>query len=129
MTAADVRRGRWVDSAKLLSAARAAEGTDGVEQAACFMATSANLDEARGMGLWDDSMAGAGPDDLVIVVGGPEAQAGLQAAAAVLDARPGASGGVVAAAPKSLSKVTADIALISVPGDYAALEADRKSVV
>ena len=125
MIAADVRRGRWVDSAKLLSAARAAEGTDGVEQAACFMATSANLDEARGMGLWDDAMAGAGPDDLVIVVGGPEAQAGLQAAAAVLDARPGASGGVVAARPKSLSKVAADIALISVPGDYAALEAHK----
>ena len=125
MIAAEVRRGRWVDSAKLLSAARVAEGADGVEQAACFMATSANLDEARGMGLWDDSMAGAGPDDLVIVVGGPEAQAGLQAAAAVLDARPGASGGVVAAAPRSLSKVTADIALISVPGDYAALEAHK----
>lgn len=126
MIAAEVRQGRWADSAKLLSAARAAEGTDGVEQAACFMATPANLEQARRMELWDDAMAAAGPDDLVLVVGGPEAEAGLHAATAVLDARPGASGGGVAApAPTSLTKVTADIALISVPGDYAALEAHK----
>lgn len=126
MIAAEVRQGRWADSAKLLFAARAAEGTEGVDQAACFMATPANLDEARGMGLWDDAMASAGPDDLVLVVRGSEAEVGLHAAAAVLDARPGGAGaGAVAAAPKSLAKVTADIALISVPGDYAALEAHK----
>ena len=85
MIAADVRQGRWADSAKLLAAARAAEATDGVEQAACFMATPANLDEARGMGLWDESMATAGPDDLVIVVGGQDPDSGLHAAAAVLE--------------------------------------------
>jgi FdrA protein len=124
--AVEVRQGRWADSAKLLSAARAAEGADGVDQAACFMATPANLTEARDMGLWDAAMADAGPDDLVIVVGGPEAANGLHAAAAVLDARPGGSGGgVVAAAPRSLTKVTADIAVISVPGEYAALEAHK----
>lgn len=126
MIASDVRQGRWADSAKLLSAARAAEATDGVEQAACFMATPANLDQARAMGLWDAAMDGAGPDDLVIVVGGPDPDAGLRAAAAVLDTRPGGGGGpAAAAAPTSLAKVNADLALISVPGDYAALEAHK----
>ncbi len=126
MIAAEVRQGRWADSAKLMSAARAAEGTEGVDQAACFMATFANLEQARGMGLWDEAMAAAGPDDVVLVAGGAEAQAGLQAAAAVLDSRPAATAGAAAApAPKSLAKVTADIALISVPGDYAALEAHK----
>ena len=126
MIAVEVRQGRWADSAKLLAAARAAEGMDGVEQAACFMATPANLAVAREMGLWDQAMATAGPDDIVIVVGGPDAAAGLQAAVASLDSRPGASvGGAVVAVPRSLAKVTADIALISVPGDYAALEAHK----
>jgi FdrA protein len=124
--AVQVRQGRWADSAKLLAAARAAEGAGGVEQAACFMGTPANLTDAREMGLWDAALETAGPDDIVIVVGGPEAAAGLQAAVAILDSRPGApGGGAVVAAPTSLSKVTADIALISVPGDYAALEAHK----
>ena len=123
MIAVQVRQGRWADSAKLLAAARAAEVADGVEQAACFMATPANLTDARAMGLWDEAMATAGPDDIVIVVSGSDAESGLQAAVAILDSRPGAhGGGAVVAAPTSLSKVTADIALISVPGDYAALE-------
>ena len=79
MIAVQVRKGRWADSAKLLAAARAAEGAGGVAQAACFMATPANLAEAREMGLWDEALAAAGPDDIVIVVGGPEAAAGLHA--------------------------------------------------
>lgn len=126
MTASEVRRGRWADSAKLLAAARAAEATDGVERAACFMATPANLAEARGMGMTAEGMDGAGPDDLVIVVTGAAAADGVRAAAAVLDARPG--GGVRAAteaAPRNMAKVTADLALISVPGEYAALESHK----
>jgi len=124
--ARDVRKGRWADSAKLLAAARAAEAIDGVEQAACFMATSANLAEAREMGLWDDAMDGAGPDDLVIVVKGDVAEDGLRAAAAVLDARSGGGGtGPVEVAPRNIGKVAADIALISVPGEYAALESHK----
>lgn len=126
MIASEVRPGRWADSAKLLAAARAAEATDGVEQAACFMATPANLAEALGMGMSGEGLDGAGPDDLVIVAKGPAAADGVRAAAAVLDARPG--GGERSAtevAPRNLSKVAADLALISVPGDYAALESHK----
>ena len=126
MIAVEVRQGRWADSAKLLAAARAAEGVDGVDQAACFMGTPANLEDARGLGLWDPAMAGAGADDVVIAVAGADAQAGLQAAASVLDARPGGGGhGPEVRAPTNMAKVSADIALISVPGDYATLEAHK----
>jgi FdrA protein len=124
--ASEVRRGRWADSAKLLAAARAAEATDGVEQALCFMATPANVAEARQMGIAAESIDGAGPDDLVIAVRGPAAADGVRAAAAVLDAQPG--GGEAAAtqaAPRNIAKVDADVALISVPGEYAALEAHK----
>lgn len=124
MSAVQLRRGRWADSAKLLAAARAAEAVDGVEQATCFMATPANLDELRSRGLWDEGLADAGPDDLAIVVAGPGADGGLAAAAAVLDAQGGAPGAAGAVrAPRTLARADSDLALISVPGDYAALDA------
>ena len=80
MIASEVRGGRWADSARLMAAARAAEAEAGVDRAACFMATPANLDQARELGLYDEAMSGAGPDDLVIAVSGPEPDAGLAAA-------------------------------------------------
>jgi FdrA protein len=124
--AARVRAGRWADSAKLLAAARAAEGEGGVVRAACFMATPANLEEARGMGLWDDALASAGPDDAVLVAEGEDPDAGLDAAAGVLDGGGGSGAGVAAArAPRSLAGLEADLAVVSVPGEYAAVEAHK----
>jgi len=126
--ACEVRPGRWADSARLMAAARAAEQQDGVDRAVAFMATPGNLDEARELGVWDAAMAGAGPDDLVLAASGEDPEAGLRAAAGLLDARPdaGAGGGVGAAhALRSLRTAEADLAIVSVPGDYAALEAHK----
>jgi FdrA protein len=121
-----VRQGRWADSAKLLAAARAAEAVDGVDQAACFMATAANVADAQARGLLSGQSTDAGPDDLVLAVQGSAAGDGLAAAAAVLDAGPaGATSGQLGAiaAARSFADLEADVALISVPGDYAALDA------
>ncbi len=124
MIATEVRAGRWADSAKMLAAARAAEGVAAVARAVCFMGTAANLDDVRARGLWSDDLAGVGPDDLVVIAEGEGAAAAIAAAAAVLDARAAAGAGTAAAATaKRFTDVTADVALISVPGDYAALEA------
>jgi FdrA protein len=125
--AVDVRRGHWADSARLMAAARSAEGEAGVERAACFMATPANLEEARALEMWDPALEGAGPDDLVIAVRGPAPEAGVAAAVAALDhERPAAAPGAGAPrAPRSIRAATADVALISVPGEYAALEAHK----
>jgi FdrA protein len=119
-----VRAGRWADSAKMMAAARAAEDVDGVERAFCFMGTPANRQEAAALGMADPAIDAAGPDDLVIAVQGPEAQAGLAAAEAVLD-RSSGGGGTPAAgrAPRTMAKARGDLAVISVPGEYAALEA------
>jgi FdrA protein len=126
MMAVEVRRGRWADSARLMAAARAAEGQDGVDRAVCFMATPANLDEARELGMWDGAMEGAGPDDLILAASGGDPEAGLQAAVGLLDARPRAADGAAAArAPRSLRAVHADLAIVSVPGEYAPLEAHK----
>ena len=123
--AVDIRHGRWADSAKLLAAARAAEQVVGVDQAACFMATGANVQDAKGRGLWVAELADAGPDDLVIAAEGASAAEGVAAAAAVLDTRPGQSGDATTStpSPKSFAHAHADVALISVPGEYAALDA------
>jgi len=121
-----VRAGRWADSAKMMAAARAAEDVDGVERAFCFMATPANRQEAAALGMTDPAIDAAGPDDLVIAVEGAEAEAGLAAAQALLDRAP-EGGGTPAAgrAPRSLAKARGDVAVISVPGEYAVLEAHK----
>ena len=128
MRTARVRAGRWADSAKLMAAARAAEATEGVERAACFMATPANLDDARQLGLYDGAMDGAGPNDSVIVVEGPDPEAGLAAAERTLDPQAGGAGDAsdaLARRPRSMLAARADLALVSVPGEYAALEAHK----
>ncbi len=118
-----VMTGRWADSAKLMAAARQAEAVDGVERALCFMGTPANRDQARELGFTDPSLDGAGPDDLVIAASGPAASDGVAAALAVLDAVPAASGPAEARPARTLANVDADLAIISVPGEYAVLEA------
>jgi FdrA protein len=126
--AAEVRQGRWADSARLMAAARAAESQSGVARASCFMATPANLDAARQLGLWHEAMQGAGPDDLVLVAEGDDPEAGLAAAARHLEAGAQAAPagpGAAPPAPRTLASVRADLAVVSVPGEYAALEAHK----
>jgi FdrA protein len=127
VTAIRIRAGRWVDSAKMMAAARAAESVDGVERALCFMATPANREEAASMGFSDAGLDGAGPDDLVLAVSGARAEAGLAAAEEILDAAPSgvAPGAAGPRPPRSLARAEGDLAVISVPGDYAALEAHK----
>ena len=120
-----MRAGRWADSAKMMAAARAAEGVDGVERALCFMGTPANREEAAALGLADDAVDGAGPDDLVIAVRGSAAAEGLAAAEDVLDRAPATTTAAGPRPPASMARAAGDVAVISVPGDYAALEAHK----
>jgi len=123
-----VRSGRWADSAKMMAAARAAEDMDGVARAFCFMGTPANREEAAALGLGHAAIDAAGPDDLVIAVQGDRPDDGLAAAEEVLDRVPagGGAGGAAAMRPiRSLARVEADVAVVSVPGEYAALEAHK----
>lgn len=127
MIAVQVRNGRWADSARMMQAARAAETDGGAERALCFMATPANLDTARELGMHDAAMDGAGPDDLVVAVRAGDGARALAAAAGVLDATPSSGGPAASGArpPRSLRSAAADLAVISVPGEYAALEAHK----
>jgi FdrA protein len=105
----------------------------GVEQASAIMATPANVELLREAGLMNGELA-ASPNDLLVAVRGKSAaplQAALAAAVAALDKPPeraAGGGGLAQQPPRSLQMglaqaPQANLALISVPGEYAAAEA------
>jgi FdrA protein len=120
------------DSVSLMQLSAALAKMPGVEQASAIMATPANLDLLREAGLVNGELA-ASPNDLLVAVRGKSAaplQAALAAAVAALDKPPErvAGGGPAQQLPRSLQMglaqaPQANLALISVPGEYAAAEA------
>jgi FdrA protein len=107
---------RYVDSVRLMKVAQTVRARDGVGRCELLMGTPANL---RQLGVSVE----ATPADVVIAVDGPEEA--LDAAERELSIS-AESRAVVEAAPRSLAGVDgANLALISVPGEYAVLEAHR----
>src|SRR5581483_4672236 len=105
----------------------------GVEAAAAVMATDLNRETLASVGLLVAEAAAAGPNDLVIALraaDAAQADAALQQAEALLAARRGGAAGPTAEPPpRSLRAAArrlggaANLAVISVPGPYAAAEA------
>lgn len=130
----DVVADCYVDSVRLLEATRAMRETTGVDWAWALMATPANLEALADEGV-ADGLDGAGANDLVLAVRGAadHLPAALERATGVLfseatardadgaqpDERARSLDEALAAAPE------ANVAIISVPGPYAALEAHR----
>ncbi|HEY4937689.1 MAG TPA: protein FdrA, partial [Actinomycetota bacterium] len=123
----------YVDSVQLMAATRAMSGAPGVEYAAAVMATPANLDDLKAGGF---EVPAAGANDLVLAVragSAAEAEAGLDAgddtlASAAASAEPG--GAEPGESPRTLEDAVAalpdaNIAIVSVPGPFAALEAHK----
>ncbi len=120
---------RYADSVRLMSISRAVRERDGVSRCELGMGTPANLEYLAKFG----ASADATPGDLVIAV---DARDGLAAAALEFAERElstqGRDDGTATAKqrarslPAALADVVgANLALISVPGEYAALEAQR----
>jgi len=128
---------RYADSVRLMSIARAVRERDGVTRCELGMGTEANLEVLAAYG----ADAQATPADLVIAV---DARSGVAAEALEWaehelsapsgpDGDPGRAGGDGdgrRARPRSVSAAAreldgANVALVSVPGEYAALEAHR----
>ena len=122
------------DSVSLMQLSASLGRLPGVEQASAVMATPANLELLREAGLMDAAVA-ASPNDVLVAVRGKSSaslEAALKAALAALDKppEPRAGGGAAAQAPRSLQMAlaqaaAANLALISVPGEYAAAEAAK----
>ena len=128
-----VRKNRYFDSVFLMRIARQIADLPGIRDASSLMATEANrrllADLGYGIGGLERELASAGPNDLVIAIEGEEAV--VEAVAADLDkwlyreAAPGMAADIM---PRSLDEALAlrpdaTVAVISVPGEYAAREA------
>jgi len=128
-----VEPNRYFDSVFLMRIGREIEDLTGIDQAIVAMGTPANLDNLRGAGFAiDESAAPIRPNDLVIAVDASSEEA-FDAARARLDELLAGSAdedAATAARPTSLGEAvdadpSANLALISVSGAYAAREARR----
>src|SRR5207237_2293076 len=127
MVANRVERGRYLDSVALMRVSRRVSALDGVEVAALMIGTPSNKALLREAGLLSADGERAEPNDLIIAVRAADAAVALRAAVAMLTEKPG-EGSEPLRRARSLRTALgveplADLALISVPGDFAAAEA------
>jgi FdrA protein len=121
---------RYADSLRLMAVARALRERDGIGACELAMGTPANLEALSRLGVTAD----AAPGDLVIVVDADRgaAEEALADAERALSSQAANDGLAPAEAPRPRSLAAAaralpdaNVAVISVPGDYAVLEAHR----
>jgi FdrA protein len=128
----DVHRGAYADSVQLMAATRGMGEQEGVAWAAALMGTPANLEALAAQGFADAGLSEATAADIVIAVraqSGDQARQALEAAGTTL-AGPAVAGARPETEPRSLEDAVrlmpdANIALISVAGPYAAIEAHK----
>jgi succinyl-CoA synthetase alpha subunit len=126
-----VKKDSYFDSVFLMLMSKELKDLPQVADATVTMGTPMNLDLLAGSGFPKDGLAAAGPNDLVIAL---DADSGLDAAVAAAEAllvrktAPRAAG--AAANPRDLRGAVgelpgANVAVISLPGAYAAREARK----
>jgi FdrA protein len=130
----EVRRGTYLDSIALMRMTRAVTAIPGVEEAGLMMGTPANVRIMQDAGVLSAEGKDAAPGDLIIAIRAKDravADAAIAEARKQLDTpRQSAGGGASAWAPRSLRSAVAatpgaNLALISVPGAFAASEARK----
>ena len=125
----ELRRGVYRDSVALMQVTRAVRSSPGVTAALVALATELNLELLAGLGLPVPDRVR--PDDLLIGVRADDDDAlaaALTTLQSALDAGvPASSGAAAAPAPRTTRSAAAwapaDLALVSVPGRYALVEA------
>ena len=127
-----VRRGFYLDSVALMRLSAALSERDGVERASLMIGSPANLDILEEAGLLTGEGRGAASGDLVLAVratGKAALEAAFDAAGAALEraALPDAVSDLRFAGLRSAARALpgANLALVSVPGPFAAQEARR----
>ena len=129
-----VEKESYYDSALLMLTSQEVRKTSGVQDATVAMGTAMNLDLLRSLGFAAAALAAATPNDLVIAVDCDSAESAKAARAAAKQAlsrkAKAATGEAALAAPTSLAAALRDepdanLAVISLPGAYAAREARR----
>lgn len=129
----EVRRGFYLDSVALMRLSRTVAQMDGVEQAALMVGTPANIEIMADAGLLDANGRAAAGGDLVIAIMATSPEAGhaaLAEAMRLIDRPASARDDGQAWHPRTLraavkSVPDSNLALISVPGAFAAAEARK----
>ncbi len=128
----EIRKGFYLDSVALMRLSREIAAAPGILEAALMMGTPSNLAIMRNAGLLDGDIAAQGNDLILAVRAENEqsARAALGDALKALDKPKTQSSGGSAWRPRSIGaavKATPDanLALISVPGEFAAAEARK----
>lgn len=127
----EIRKGFYLDSVALMRISRTVAAMPGIGEAGLMIGTPANKEILREAGVLASSGEAAAPGDLIIAVRAKDATAGdaaLAEAKRLLDAPRASAGPGQAWRPRTLRAATqqmqdASIALVSVPGDFAAAEA------
>lgn len=129
----EVRRATYLDSIVLMRMSREIAALPGVEEAGLITGTPANKEILREAGILGPEGATAEAGDLILALRAADAVAGaaaLEAARRLLD-RPGVPGApALFDSPRSIRAALrempdANLALISVPGDFAVAEARK----
>jgi succinyl-CoA synthetase alpha subunit len=129
----EIRKGFYLDSVALMRISREVAAAPGVAEAALMMGTPANVAIMKNAGLLKDGKTNAQGNDLILAVRAESEAAGREALALAEKAldKPKTQGESaeawrprsIAAAVKSIDGL--NLALISVPGDFAAAEARK----
>ena len=133
VAATRVRAGFYLDSVALMRISREIEGLAGIAAASLTMASPSNKALLRDAGLLDEAGDAAGPNDLLIAIrakDGDALRAAFEAAEAALAGPAGGGGRRERWNPRSLETAlralpAANLAIVSVPGEFAAREARR----
>src|SRR5262245_26392160 len=123
------------DSVALMQLSASLKDVPGVEEASAIMATAGNISLLAEVGLADAALAPR-PSDLLVVVRAKNqgaADAAIAKVQAALEAKapaPPGGGAAEQAPPRSIAMAAgasagANLALISVPGEYATAEAEK----
>ena len=129
----EVRRATYLDSIVLMRIAREVAALSGVEEAGLMIGTPANKDILRDAGILGPEGAGAEPGDLILALRAADAPAGASALAAarrLIDQPSGLGTAAAVEASRTMRAAVqrlpaANLALISVPGDFAVAEARK----
>jgi FdrA protein len=126
----EVRRGAYFDSVTLLGVSQDAQRVDGVDAALVAMATELNLDMLRDLGFDAGAVGDVTPNDLLVAVRATAGAlpAALERVEGALASRPSPDTGVAGELPPrtigaAARRTDATLALISVPGAHAFVEA------
>ena len=125
----EIQKKRYFDSMFLMRVSQRLRAEPGITEAAVVMGTPANIQILLDLGFPKEELAHAGPNDLVVAIAG-EDEGKVRAALAKVEELLSGGREVSPQAPKTLAQALAylpkaNIAVISLPGQYAGQEAKK----